>query len=136
VAAAALQHGDVQKLILSGDNRFENYDEPTAMKHYLVDTYHIDPAKLQSDFAGRSTYESCDRAQRVFGQHRLVLISAESHLPRAIYLCRHLGVEAYGLASHLEADNATRREALARVKAVYNIYVHGEPTIYGAKVSL
>jgi vancomycin permeability regulator SanA len=135
VAAAALQHGDVQKLILSGDNRFKNYDEPTAMKKYLIETYGIDPRLLQSDYAGRSTYESCDRARAVFDQKRLVLFSAGSHLPRAIYLCRHLGVEAYGMASTLEAENATRREALARVKAVYNIYVHGESTIYGPKVT-
>jgi vancomycin permeability regulator SanA len=136
VAASALQHGDVQKLILSGDNRFKGYDEPTSMQNYLVDTYHIDPSKLQPDYAGRSTYESCDRARQVFGQRRLVLFSAGSHLPRAIYLCRHLGVEAYGYASHVEASNAARREALARVKAIYNIYIHGEPTVYGAKINL
>jgi vancomycin permeability regulator SanA len=136
VAAAALQNGDIQKLILSGDNRFKDYDEPTAMQRYLIDTYGISPDVLQADFAGRSTYESCARAAKVFGQERLVLFSAGSHLPRAMYLCRHFGIETYGVASDLEADNAFRREALARVKAVYNLYIRNEKTLYGPAISL
>lgn len=136
VAAAALQRGDVDKLILSGDNRFKFYDEPTAMKKYLMQTYGIASTKLQPDFAGRSTYESCQRAAQVFEQKRLVLFSAQTHLPRAIYLCRHFGIETYGIASTLEANNAVRREAVARVKAVYNVYVKGEPTILGTPIHI
>lgn len=135
-AALALQHGDVQKLILSGDNRFKNYDEPTAMKNYLVNVKHVSADKLQPDFAGRSTYESCQRAAEVFGQKRLVLYSAASHLPRAIYLCRHFGIETYGVASGVEANNASRREAEARVKALYNVHVRGENTILGAPIHI
>jgi vancomycin permeability regulator SanA len=130
-AARALQRGDVQRLILSGDNQFSYYDEPTAMKHYLMEHYNIADTVLQPDFAGRSTYESCQRAVQVFGQKRVVIFSAGSHLPRAIYLCRAFGIEAYGVASHAEANNAFRREAMARVKALYNVYIHGEPTILG-----
>jgi vancomycin permeability regulator SanA len=136
VAAAALQNGTVDKLLLSGDNRFKNYDEPTAMKNYLVSKKHIDPHKLQADFAGRSTYESCDRAAHVFNVHQTIIFSADSHLPRAIYLCRQFGIETYGIASNAEANNATRREAVARVKALYNVYVHGERTIMGPAISL
>ena len=135
VAANALNKGYVDKLILSGDNRRKGYDEPTAMLNYLVNVKHIDKTKLQPDFAGRSTYESCDRAARVFGQKEVLIISAGTHLPRAIYLCRHLGVTAYGLSSHVEANNAHRRELLARVKAVYNIYVRGENTVLGTSIS-
>lgn len=136
VAAEAMQKGYVKKLIVSGDNRFDDYDEPTAMKEYLVKKYNIDPDKIQPDFAGRSTYELCERASKIFEQKKLVIISAESHLPRAIYLCRHFGIESYGLASTLEANNSTRRETLARVKALYNVYIHGEPTILGQSISL
>jgi len=136
VAAAALQRGDIQKLILSGDNRFPGYDEPTAMKRYLQTTYHIPADKLQPDFAGRSTYESCQRAAEVFEQKRLVIFSGASHLPRAIYLCRQFGIESYGVASTTEANNATRREAEARVKALYNVYIRGENTVLGTPISL
>lgn len=135
-AAAALSSGTVNKLLLSGDNRFENYNEPKAMRDYLITRHGVDPGLLQEDYAGRSTYESCERAAKVFGLERTVLISAGSHLPRAIYLCRHFGIEAYGTASPAEAGNAVRREALARVKAVLNVHVRGEPTVLGAPIPL
>lgn len=135
VAAEALSKGVVQKLILSGDNRFENYDEPSAMKRYVQDKG-IASDKLVRDYAGRSTYESCERASKVFGVKKAIIFSAHSHLPRAIYLCRHFGVEAFGVGSGLEANNSSRREPLARVKAVYNIYIAGEPTVLGDPISL
>lgn len=135
-AAAALQRGEVQKLLLSGDNRFASYDEPSAMVNYLETVRQIPADKLQPDYAGRSTYESCERAAKVFGLHQAMLFSADSHLPRAIYLCRQFGIEAYGVPSSLEAHNAQRREAVARVKAVLNVYVKGEHTILGPAISL
>lgn len=136
VAAKALKAGQVDKLILSGDNRFKKYDEPAAMKNYLVKVKHVDAKKLQPDFAGRSTYESCERASKVFHAKQAIIYSAGSHLPRAIYLCRHFGIEAYGVSSGLEANNSSRRELLARVKAVYNIYIHGEDTVLGPSIKI
>src|SRR5689334_10888621 len=84
-AAAAMKAGQVGKLIVSGDNRFEKYDEPTAMKNYLVNVKGIDPDKIQPDFAGRSTYESCERASKIFKLDKTIIFSAGSHLPRAIF---------------------------------------------------
>lgn len=137
-AADALDKGYVDKLLLSGDNRFKNYDEPTAMKNYLMNVKHIPKEKLQPDFAGRSTYESCERAAKVFGQKDkpVIIFSAGSHLPRAIYLCRQFDVQAYGIANNTEANNATRREVLARTKAVINVYIKGEPTILGKPIEI
>ena len=134
VAAGALQKGYVKHLIVSGDNRFPGYDEPTAMKRYLIDRYGIAADKIQPDFAGRSTYESCERAAKIFNLDKAIIFSSGSHLPRAIYLCRQFGIEAYGVAATSEADNATRREAMARVKALFNVYVHGENTVLGAPI--
>lgn len=136
VAAEGLQKGWVKKLILSGDNRVSHYNEPIAMKNYLVNEKRIDPAKLAPDYAGRSTYESCERARKIFGQTRLVIFSAGSHLPRAIYLCEHFGIESFGVSSQVEANNSGRREILARVKAVYNIYIRGEKTVLGEQIVL
>jgi vancomycin permeability regulator SanA len=135
-AADALNAGTVDMLLLSGDNRFKNYDEPTAMKNYLIGTRNIAPEKLVADYAGRSTYESCERAAKVFGVHQTIIFSAGSHLPRAIYLCRHFNIEASGIANNVEANNSTRRELLARVKAVYNVHLIGAPTVIGEPISL
>lgn len=136
VAAQAMQAGKVDKLLLSGDNRFKDYDEPTAMIEYLVNVKHIDKTKLQPDYAGRSTYESCERARKIFGLRDTVIFSAGSHLPRAMYLCEHFGIHSIGVSSGVEAANAGRREPLARIKAVYNIHIKGEPTILGTPIKL
>ena len=135
-AADAIDKETVDTLILSGDNRTKDYDEPSAMKRYLVDKRGIPADKLVLDFAGRSTYESCERAAKVFGVKKLIIFSAGSHLPRAIYLCRHFNVESYGISSGIEANNSTRREILARVKAVYNAQIMGERTILGEPILL
>jgi vancomycin permeability regulator SanA len=135
-AADALQKETVDHLLLSGDNRYEHYDEPTAMKNYLIEARGIAPEKLTADFAGRSTFESCERAAKVFGLRDVLVFSAGSHLPRAIYLCRHFGIETHGIASGLEANNSSRREPLARVKAIYNTLVKGEHTVLGDHISL
>lgn len=136
VAAQALQNGQVDKLILSGDNRFKWYDEPGAMMHYLETVKHIPASKLQPDYAGRDTYDSCKRAAKVFGLSNTIIFSASSHLPRAIFLCRHLGVTAYGISSGVEASNAWSREPLARMKAVLNIYIYGRNTILGPPIKV
>lgn len=133
-AADALNSGDVTKLLLSGDNRTGGYNEPDAMIKYLVETRLIDPAKLQADYAGRSSYETCERAVKIFGIKKAVLFSANSHLPRAIFLCRSFGIEAYGVGNSVEANNAGRREILARTKALFNVYIYGEQTILGPKI--
>lgn len=135
-AADSLNSGSVEKLILSGDNRYVNYNEPAAMVNYLTEVRKIPAEKLQPDYAGRSTYESCERAAKIFMVDRLVIFSAASHLPRAIYLCRHFGIEAYGISSDVESNNSFRRELLARVKAVYNTHLVGERTILKEPIPL
>ncbi len=130
-SAQAIEDGQVEYLLVSGDNRFEHYNEPDAMKRYLVDEKNIDESKIVTDYAGRSTYETCERAQKVFEVDRAILFSAYSHLPRAIYTCRSFGIESYGIGNNVEANNASRREFLARSKAFFNIYLYGEKTILG-----
>ncbi len=139
--AALLKAGKIRKLIVSGDNRFTSYDEPAAMREYLI-RRGVSPALIQEDKAGRSTYETCERAHKIFGLERAVLISESAHLPRAIYTCRKLGVDAVGWSSDGPAlarfpevrRGQALREVLARAKATFNIYLVGERTILGEKI--
>lgn len=135
-AAGLLQAGIVSKLIVTGDNRTHSYNEPQAMHDYLVKEKGIDEEVIQLDNAGRSTYESCERASKVFKLKQAVLISESTHLPRAIYLCRHFDIASYGYASDGKAANNLQlsqniREVMARTKAILNIYVVGEKTVLG-----
>ena len=139
-AKQLLDEGFVDKLILSGDNRYLDYNEPAAMFMYLTERG-VDPDRLQADFAGRSTYETCERAKKVFGVHEALLISESTHLARAIYLCRHFGIDAYGVQSDGQASSGLKigqrwREVLASSKAVFNAYIIGEETVLGTPINL
>ena len=139
-AAAKLLHdGQIRRVIVSGDNRFFGYDEPTVMRNYLVHEKGINPDLIQPDYAGRSTYETCERAQKVFDLNKTLLISESTHLARAVYLCRSFGIEAYGYRSDGQSSAGLKvgqrwREILARTKATINIYIIGEKTVLGEKI--
>ena len=82
--------------LVSGDNREHNYNEPQAMRRWLQKRG-VPPALVVSDYAGRRTYDSLKRAQAVFGVRRVIIVTSDFHLPRALYLARHLGLDAYGV---------------------------------------
>jgi vancomycin permeability regulator SanA len=128
-AVELYQSGRIHKLLMTGDNSTISYNEVVAMKQYAhnlgVPTQHI-----TLDYAGFSTYESCYRAHQVFDVHRAVVITQNYHLPRAIYTCRQLGVNAVGLGTAEREIYGLRgmipyllREMLANVKALSDIHL-------------
>jgi SanA protein len=90
--------GKVRKLLLTGDNRFPEYNEPEAMRQYAI-SLGVPEDDLVNDYAGRRTYDSCYRAKFIFQVKSAILVSQEFHLPRAVYLCDQLGIEAVGLTA-------------------------------------
>lgn len=100
VAAAAELYfaGKVRKLLMSGDNRFINYNEPGAMRQYAL-SLGVPEEDIVLDYAGRRTYDTCYRAKGIFGVKEAILVTQSFHLPRALYTCNHLGVSAVGVAA-------------------------------------
>ena len=90
--------GKVQKIIMSGDNRFEYYNEPAAMMAYAIERG-VPAADIQPDYAGRRTYDTCYRARDVFLVDAPILVTQDFHLPRAILTCRALGLDAVGVSA-------------------------------------
>ena len=81
---AQLYHaGKVQKLLMSGDNRFKNYNEPEAMRQYAL-TLGVPDSAIVLDYAGRRTYDTCYRARAIFGLDSALLVTQAFHLPRAL----------------------------------------------------
>ena len=97
-AIALYQAGKVNKLLLTGDNRFADYNEPAAMATY-AQARGVPREDLVLDYAGRRTYDSCYRASAIFGAEQAILVTQEFHLPRALYTCNQLGVEAVGVVA-------------------------------------
>jgi SanA protein len=87
--------GRVHKLLFSGDNRFVDYNEPAKMGEYAL-SLGLPEEAIVLDYAGRRTYDSCYRARDIFGVRELVLVTQRYHLPRALYICRGLGLDAVG----------------------------------------
>ncbi len=122
VALDALEAGLSDTLLVSGDHRTDSYDETGAMKAYAV-AHGISSERVFEDHDGYSTYESVWRAKNVFGAKKVLIVTQEYHLYRALYLAEKLGLEAYGVAADLRTY-AHRfrhgiREVLARCKDVY-----------------
>ena len=97
-AAALWRAGKVKYLLVSGDNRRPDYDEPTAMRSGLI-ARGVPASAIYRDFAGVRTRDSVVRARSVFGQQRLIIVSQGFHAGRAIFLARREGIEAWGLAA-------------------------------------
>jgi SanA protein len=91
--------GRVNKLLLSGDDRSVNYNEPGSMAAYLRERGMPD-ADMVLDNAGRRTYDSCYRARHIFGVERAVLVTQNYHLDRAMFTCDRLGIDVVGLAAN------------------------------------
>jgi SanA protein len=87
--------GRVRKILFSGDNRFVHYNEPGKMREYALSLGLPDEA-IVLDYAGRRTYDTCYRARDIFGLRDVILVTQRYHLPRALYICEHLGLHAVG----------------------------------------
>jgi vancomycin permeability regulator SanA len=130
----------VQRLLMTGDNSRPDYDEVTAMKRYAV-ARGVPADRVNLDYAGFRTYDSCYRARAVFGVTRAILVSQRYHLPRAVYLANSLGIEAVGLKAgrdyYPKQTFYDAREAAAIVVSWYEInVVHPLPRFLGQPVDL
>jgi SanA protein len=94
-AAALWRSGKVKYLLVSGDNRRVDYDEPTAMREGLAKRG-VPQERIYRDFAGIRTRDSILRAKEVFGQTQLIIVSQRFHLSRALFLARAEEIEAWG----------------------------------------
>ena len=107
------------KFILSGDHGREDYNEVGAMKDYIKN-YNIDEKLIFMDHAGFSTYDTMYRAKNVFKVDKAIIVTNEYHLPRALYIARKLGIEAYGVKSdkrnYFFMNSYKKREILAKIK--------------------
>ncbi len=120
--------GRVEKILLSGDNRFLDYNEPGAMREVAL-SLGVPESALVLDYAGRRTYDTCYRAKAIFGVTEAILVTQAFHLPRAIYECNHLGVNAVGVTSDLRRYRRSAeliwnlRELFATAAAMWDVHI-------------
>ncbi len=120
--------GKVEKLLMSGDNQGLGHDEPGAMRDYAV-SLGVPANAIVLDNSGDRTYDTCYRAKAIFGLDSALLVTQQFHLPRALFLCNMLGLQAVGV----DANNYRYwpplmliwniREQLATVGAFVDVYI-------------
>lgn len=131
--------GAAPKLLMSGDHGRTNYDEVAAMKQFAINAG-IPSEHIFMDHAGFSTYESIYRAKEIFGAKKILIVTQEYHLYRAIYIANQLGLEAYGVSadyrSYTGQTGRDIREFLARVKDFVTGIFKPEPTYLGETIPI
>jgi|SoiMethySBSTD1v2_1073268.scaffolds.fasta_scaffold00780_21 vancomycin permeability regulator SanA len=138
IAQRLLETGKVQAILVSGDHREWKYDEPGAMTRWLV-RRGVPENKIAQDHAGFDTYDSCVRALKIFGVRKTIVVTQTYHLPRAIMLCRHVGVETYGVGDETMKQFrkpwliSSNREHGACVKAVVDVTTGRDPVFLGRR---
>jgi SanA protein len=125
--------GKAQAVLVSGDAAGSSGNETRAMTAYLI-ARGIDPARIVIDPYGLDTYDTCARAVQVYGVQRALLVTQSYHLPRAVTLCRSLGMDADGVNADcgcnvLSLIKNQAREWLATVGAVQDAIWHRAPTV-------
>ncbi|WP_255951420.1 SanA/YdcF family protein [Streptomyces odontomachi] len=133
-AAELYRTGRIKVVLVTGDNSRKDYDEPSAMRAYLI-RHGVPDRRIVSDYAGFDTWDSCVRARKVFGVHRAVLISQEFHIRRAVALCRAAGVAPYGIGVTDVRDTTwyygATREVFAAGKAALDALFQPDPHFLG-----
>lgn len=120
--------GKVDKLLMSGDNTTIYYNEPGAMREYALQLG-VPEEDIVLDYAGRRTYDTCYRAQAIFGVKSAILVTQDFHLPRALYICSALGLDAVGVSADRQAYRRSSifiwnfRELFATLTALADVHV-------------
>ena len=129
------------KFLVSGDHGRTTYDEVNSMKNYIMTKKDIRDEDIFMDHAGFSTYESLYRAKEIFQVKKLVIVTQEYHLYRALYIARAIGLEAYGVPAdkhnYVGIERYKLREMAARNKDyLYVNLLKPEPTFLGEAIPI
>ena len=138
-AAAAVELyrlGKVSKILVTGDNGALSHDEVTPVRKYLIDAG-IPAGDIFLDHAGFDTYSSMYRARDVFQAQSITIVTQDFHLPRALFIARHLGMTAYGYtAEGGDEEHDYAREIPASNKAILDLLIRRVPKYLGDVIPL
>jgi SanA protein len=133
------QSGKVQRIVVSGDNRTPDYNEPGAMLAYAV-SLGVPADHVQPDYAGRRTYDTCYRAGHIFDVESAILVTQAFHLPRALFTCKSLGIDVVGVAADQRTYRAARwyefRETAATLQALLDVLRRQPPPVLGDRMPI
>lgn len=131
--------GLASTIIMSGDGREANYDEPSAMKRYAVERG-VPAADVCCDPGGYHTYDTMWRVANVYRAESCLVVTQEYHLYRAVFDAHGVGLDAVGVVS----DEGTyedqlwydMREIAGRVQDCGQVLIGAVPDNPGTAIGL
>ncbi len=131
------QAGASDRILMSGDHGREGYDEVNVMKDFAA-RREVPSEHIFMDHAGFSTYESMYRARDIFEADKIIIVTQQYHLYRALYIAKALGLDAYGVASdpreYAGQNYRDVREFAARIKDFLYVIIKPKPTYLGETI--
>jgi SanA protein len=115
------------KLVLSGHAIPHGYNETTAMAEFAR-ANGVPDKDIMVDDKGRSTYVTLLNFRRASPLRRILIVSQDYHLPRALYIAEAMGFEASGLVvaeGPALASSMPFREYFTRLKDFLLLRVSG-----------
>jgi len=136
-AVALYQKGKVSKILVTGDNGALSHDEVTPVRKYLLASG-VPARDIFLDHAGFDTYSSMYRARAVFGVRTATIVTQSFHMPRALFIARRLGIEAYGVAAGEGGRDLYDylREIPASWKALFDLALRRQPKYLGPAIPI
>lgn len=118
--------GKIEKILMTGGNPQIDHNEPKVMKDYAI-ALGVPAEVIRLDYAGYRTFDSCARAKKIFLINEAILISQQSHLPRAVFICENFGIKSIGVSADLQEyrnwDKQKMREFIAKIFAFWEVKV-------------
>jgi len=131
--------GKVEKLLMTGDNRFINYNEPEAMRK-LAAQLGVPDQDIVLDYAGRRTYDSCYRAKEIFEVKQVVIVTQRFHLDRSLFLCDAMDVASVGMVADRRVYQTYRwwelREVVATAAAWWDVNIGHPVPVLGERLPI
>ena len=133
VARELFAAGKVRVILVSGDGT-RHYNETDGMRGYLIE-HGVPSDRIVGDHCGFDTYDSCVRAKRIFGVTSAIVVSQTYHLPRALAICRAIGLDAWGVGDESVKTNeemwsyGTVRELGANLKMIWDVLSRRAPVL-------
>lgn len=126
-----------RKVLVSGDNSTVSHNEVDPVRKYLL-LAGVPDQDIFLDHAGFDTYSTMYRARYIFGATSTIIATQSFHLPRAVFLARNLGIDAYGSNSDNGSSSWTNyvRETFASEKAVLDLLIDRKPKFLGPLIPL
>ncbi|MDG2953146.1 ElyC/SanA/YdcF family protein [Bisgaard Taxon 10/6] len=123
----------IDYLLLSGDNRTLQYNEPRTMARDLR-KLGISDEFLFPDYAGFRTLDSIIRAKEIFRAEPMTIITQRFHCERALFIAKYHNIDAvcFVADSPYSASVTRVRESFARILMLWELFREKRPHFLGS----